>query len=444
MQITLEELLDAREERAGIQAQMLKEHRAPLVCFTMNIAGPEKTSPMIERAARHLVRLIESKIEPYEVLERRENYPKSGPVSLFSVSADARVLKEKMTAIEEEHPIGRLLDIDVIDVDGHKLSRKTERGCMVCGAPGRVCAAGRLHPVSELASLTNGMLVRYLAELDAKRIAAIAKSALLDEVYTTPKPGLVDRLGTGSHTDMDLSHFERSAEALEPYFRRCVMIGHLSKDEPREHTFATLREAGLEAESAMYAATGGVNTHKGAIFSMGILCGAIGRLLHGDGYIPSTEEILTEAAMLSRAALERDLERIDGSTAGGRAYLEYGVRGIRGEAMDGFPSLRSIALPAYAEAIRNGKNKNDAGVVTLLHLIADVYDTNLYKRGGDDGVRFARDYARSLLKSGEPTADAIGLMSAEFKKRSLSPGGCADLLALTYFLSDLKCGGVSN
>ncbi len=420
----------------------------------MNVAGPEKTSPLIERAAREVVRLIDSKIAAYTVSEKREEYPKSGPVSFFSVSADAKVLKEIMVEIEERHPIGRLLDIDVLDVDGKKLCRPTERGCMICGAPGRACAAGRLHPVSELVSLTNDMLTRYLTSLDAERIAELAKKSLLDEVYTAPKPGLVDPMGRGSHTDMSVSHFERSAEALLPYFRRCVMIGTEGKSESREDVFARLREAGLEAERNMYAATGGVNTHKGAIFSMGILCCAIGRLIRADGYIPTTEEILNEAASLSRSALEDDLKSIDRTTAGGRAYLEYGVRGIRGEVMDGFPTIRETALPTYNAAIASGKNKNDAGVITLLHLIANVYDTNLYKRGGDEGVRYARDLARALIESGDPTEADVRLMDDKLTKRNLSPGGCADLLALTYFLTSFrrvriglhlpKRGGVSN
>lgn len=442
MQITLEELLSAREERVRTQKEMLQRHRVPLICFTMNIAGPEKTSPIIERSARSIVELIGETIAPYRVVKMCEEYSKSGPVSFFSVSADAKELKKKMIKIEESHPIGRLLDIDVLDTDGCKLSRPTERGCLICGAPGRACAAGRLHPVTELVSVTNSLLTRYLTDLDAGRIAELARLSLLDEVYTTPKPGLVDKIGTGSHTDMDLSHFERSANALVPYFHRCVTIGADSREETYETTFHALREAGLFAEETMYAATGGVNTHKGAIFSMGILCGAIGRLINADGDLPQTDKILDEAARLSRPTLECDLEAIDGSTAGGRAYLEYGVRGIRGEVIDGFPSLKRIALPVYESAIKSGKNKNDAGVITLLHLIANVYDTNLYKRGGDEGVRFARDYARDLVDSGEPTDAALRQMDAEFRKRNLSPGGCADLLALTYFLSGLKRGGV--
>ena len=437
-QITLDELLNAREERVRTQAAMLREHRVPLICFTMNVAGPVKTSPLIERAFGEGVRLIDGEISPYEVLERREEHTNCGPVSFYSVRADANVLKARMVDIEQKHPIGRLFDIDVIDVDGRKMSRQGERGCMVCGAPGRACAAGRLHPVSELIALTNSMLTDYFTDLDARRIARIAKESLLREVYTSPKPGLVDPVSRGSHTDMDVADFERSAEALEPYFRCCVKAGASGKSESYEKTFLSLRESGLAAEECMYAATRGVNTHKGAIFSMGILLGAIGRLMSPDGYMPSVDEILSEAARLSSASIKRDFESIDGATAGGRAYIECGMRGIRGEVIDGFPSVKKIAIPAYRAALARGKNKNDAGAITLLHLIANVYDTTLYKRGGKAGVLYARDRASELLSSGDPTVEDIRQMDAELIERNLSPGGCADLLAVTYFLTELE------
>jgi len=436
--ITLDEILAAREERVRTQKKMLMEHHSPLICFTMNIAGPVKTSPIIERAFTEGMRFINSAIEPYEVTERREEHTNCGPVAFYSLCAEANTIKALMIEIEHTHPIGRLFDIDVIDVDGKKIDRPTERCCIVCGAPGRACAAGRLHPVSELTALTNSLLSDYFADLDAKHIARIIKESLLREVYTAPKPGLVDPISRGSHTDMDVSDFEGSAEALEPYFLSCVKTGADLKNEPRENTFLALRKLGIEAEKAMYTATCGVNTHKGAIFSLGILAGAVGRLMKPDGHIPDTENILAEATGISYNAIKHDLESIDPSTAGGRAYLECGMRGIRGEVMDGFPSVKEIAIPVYRSALAKGKNKNDAGVLTLLHLIANVYDTNLYNRGGEDGISYARERARKLLSSDDPAMDMVQKMDAELTERNLSPGGCADLLAITYFLTELE------
>ena len=433
MYITLQEILDAREARARTQSKMLKAHGAPLICFTMNIAGPVKTSPIIERAFREGVKRIQETIAGYEIMETYAEHTKCGPVLFCSLRADADRIKTAMTDIEETHPLGRLFDIDVIRADGTKTTRQNERGCIVCGAPGRACAAGRLHPVSEITSATNGIMADYFNELDARRVARMAKESLLREVYTTPKPGLVDRNNSGSHPDMAIADFERSAEAIEPYFYECFKLGAAhSKDAPEE-LFPLLRAEGIQAEKNMYAATGGTNTHKGVIFSMGILAGAMGRLSPPGGTLPSVDDILAEAAKVYRPHIKRDLECLDGSTAGGRAYLEQGAKGIRGEVADGFLSIKRIAIPSYKKAIEEGKSENDAGVIALLELIASVYDTNLYKRGGLDGLQYARKSAKALLLKNAAFED-VCRMDADFIRRNLSPGGCADLLAVTYFL----------
>ncbi len=403
----------------------------------MNIAGPIKTSPKIERAFSHGALAIEDALSSYPVLFKKEEHTRCGPVLYYSVSADEKEIKSRLTEIEEKHPVGRLFDMDVLGADGKKLSREAERGCLVCGAPGRACAAGRLHPVSELTRVTDKLLSDYLLDYDAARIAKTAEDSLVSEVYTTPKPGLVDRDGRGSHTDMGIEEFLHSAKALFPYFKDAVKIGILGKDDAPDRVFAGLRERGIVAEGEMYAATGGVNTHKGIIFSMGIICCAVGRLMGTDGNIPRTDDILAEAAKLAEAGVKRDLSRMKQDTAGGRAYLKYGQRGIRGEVADGFPSVKNIALPIYRKCLKEGKNKNDAGVLTLLHLIANIYDTSIYNRGGDEGVTYARERARALLSYGEPKMSDIRALGADFTNKRLSPGGCADLLSITYFLSSL-------
>ena len=438
MHVTLEEMLLARDARAKIQNDLLNKHGCPLISFTMNVAGPRKTSPKIERAFRVGVELIDKALVGKKVEYRREEHNKCGPVSFFSVNIDAKELKDKLVEIEDTHPLGRLFDMDVIDVCGAHLSRKQERGCIVCGAPGRACAAGRLHPLEEITSATEKIINDYFLAFDSKRVAHLAKEALIAEVYTSPKPGLVDPESRGSHKDMNVCHFVRSAEALEPYFEQFIACGaEFAKKSPQD-VFPALKKIGIDAERAMYAATDNKNTHKGAIFSFGIILGAIGRLMAvGDG-IPTPKEILKEAKEISKSAVEEALATADGSTAGARAYLNHGERGARGEAADGFPTVKSFGLPIYREALDNGKNKNDAGAITLLHLIKEIFDTSLYKRGGAAGVEYAREQVTRLLRSGEPSTERIRTLDRAFTKRNLSPGGAADLLAITYFLYELE------
>lgn len=417
--ISLDDILLAREQRAQLQQMLLARWHCPLICFTMNIAGPEKTSPLILRGFHTGLRALEAALSEFAVLDKRITYAETGYEAFFAVEADAAVLKQLCMQIEDGSPLGRLFDMDVLDCGGRKLDRNVQRGCIVCGKPGRACAAGRLHPVGEIQAAATGLL----QDGESVRIADLAVLSLTDEVLVTPKPGLVDRRNCGSHEDMDVQTFLDSAKALRPYFARCVRIGQETVQQPPDVTFARLRQAGLQAEEAMYAATKGVNTHKGAIFTLGILCGSYGRLWQSD---ITTDTLLAQCAAVGQTALD-DFTQASGATAGERLYLQRGLRGIRGEVAEGLPSVRSISLPVYRQ---NGP------AVALLHLIANVDDSNLYRRGGEEGAAWAKCAAQALLPA--PSLEEIKALDDAFIARNLSPGGCADLLAATIFLSRLE------
>ena len=433
MEVSLHDILAARETRAQFQKELLQSYGCPLVCFTMNIAGPVKTSPLILRGFREGLAALDDRLP--QVLCRKTLENATGPEGYFAVNADAAFIKQLCADIEETHPLGRLFDMDVLDTDGRKLERDTQRGCLVCGKPGRACAASRAHSVELLRQVTGQILGDHFAAVDRARIAALAYESLVDEVNTTPKPGLVDRRNRGSHPDMDLPLFEASARVLQPYFLRCVEIGQETAALPPEETFPLLRQAGLQAEEAMYRATGGVNTHKGAIYALGLLCGSIGRLWSAETPVAGVDAILAESGNMARSSVQADFACATGKTAGERFYLRYGIRGIRGEAADGFPSVGNVGLPHFRQALKDGLSPNDAGAVALLHLIAHSEDTNLYHRGGMDGANWAAAAAKALLPY--PSQKQLEELDDAFIARNLSPGGCADLLAVTYFLHSL-------
>lgn len=439
MEVSLHDILNAREQRVRHQKALLTGYGVPLICFTMNIAGPVKTSPLIERGFRAGLKALDSRLPEEWVLHRDVAVADTGCEAIYAVSMAARELKELCTQIEEATPLGRLFDMDVLDTDGKKLERPNLRGCLVCGAPGRGCAAGRLHPVSQLQEVTEGILVSHFEKSDREKIAGLAVQSLLDEVFTTPKPGLVDRRNNGSHKDMDTGLFVTSALSLKPYFEECVWIGQKMKRLFPEEMFPLLRQAGLAAEQTMYRATDGINTHKGAIYTFGVLCGSLGRLWSATKPVGELADVLSLCTQLVENAVEADFSSIDTATAGGRLYLERGLRGIRGEVAAGLPSVASISLPVYKAGLKKGLAHNDAGAAALLHLIAAVEDTNLYRRGGEDGAAWAANTARELTETCPyPSAAQIESLDDAFIARNLSPGGCADLLAVTYFLYRLE------
>lgn len=440
MEIGLQDILCAREARVREQQRLLSQYKTPVVCFTMNIPGPVKTSPLICRGFYTGLELLDRQIPPDRVLYRNATVLPTGCEGLYAVSMSPEELKALCTAIEDRHPLGRLFDMDVLNPAGIKLERGSIRSCMVCGAPGRGCAAGRLHSVAQLQHTTSRILTTYFASADRAWMAAEAVQSLLCEVYTTPKPGLVDRRNSGSHRDMDLDCFIASAKALEPYFSQCVKIGQDTAHRPPEETFPLLRQAGLEAERTMYQVTGGVNTHKGAIYTLGVICGSLGRLWSCESPIAKTSAILAECAGIVRASVTEDFAAADGSTTGQMLYLQHGIGGVRGEVAAGLPSVAKIGLPYFQQAVADGVCQNDAGVYTLLHFIANITDTNLYRRGGKEGAQWASEIARTLLSpSPYPPIAQIEALDDAFIARNLSPGGCADLLAVTYFLHRLSC-----
>jgi triphosphoribosyl-dephospho-CoA synthase len=269
-----------------------------------------------------------------------------------------------------------------------------------------------------------------------ERIAALAVRSLQLEIKTWPKPGLVSHIDTGSHTDMDADTFRRSALAIEPFFARLVEAGARNADMP------SLRKIGLRAEHAMMAATHDVNTHRGAIFGMGLLCAAAGLRVagHADAAM-SLGEVVSQRWGGDMLAGPR-LPSSHGELVGRR----YGVGGARQEAASGFSSVYEIGLPALRDATALMPGNAEAGrVQACFALIAVLEDTNLLHRGGIEGLRFAQRAAQSFLDRGG-IAQADWLASAEaihraFVDRWLSPVGSADLLAMSVFVRDLDHAG---
>lgn len=445
MEVTLPQMLLAREQRVQRQQALLGAFAHPLICFTLNIAGPEKDTPLIRRGFREGCRMLEDALAQagMKVLHREQAYRDTGCEGYFSVAGDSQAVKNLCVGVEDGCPLGRLFDMDVLPPQGEQLRRTDgdNRRCIVCGAPGRGCASRRVHTVAELQAATRQILESHFLEKDRQAAASLALRGLLDEVCTTPKPGLVDRTNSGSHRDMDIFTFTASASALAPYLNRCVAIGQETRQLPPEETFRQLRKAGLQAESVMFSATHGVNTHKGAIFTMGVVCGAIGRLWRPEQPCGNIPEILEVCAEMTRPAMEADFAAMAAlkapRTVGQRLYRDYGIRGIRGEVAQGLPSVSQVSLPALEKALAAGKSRNDAAAIALLYLIAEVTDTNMAARGGMEQAKAAMDrVARLLAQSPMPALSEIQALDQEFIRRNLSPGGCADLLAVTLFLHD--------
>lgn len=267
-------------------------------------------------------------------------------------------------------------------------------------------------------------------EATARAIGELAARSLVQEVETWPKPGLVSHRDNGAHRDMDADMLRRSAQALQPWF---VALARAGADDAE---MDALRVLGIRAEAAMRAETGGVNTHKGAIFGMGLLAAAA-------GWRARTGTSLSLGAVVAdrwgKAILSGPVEV---HSHGSQVARRYNAGGARQEAAQGMPSIFRIGRPALRRARAIAPHDEEAVRVHLcMALIAQVADSNLLYRGGVAGLAFAQTQARDFLACGgiarPDWRDRASAIHGRFVERNLSPGGCADLLAMTLFVDGL-------
>ena len=332
------------------------------------------------------------------------------------------------------------------------------------------------------------------------------RNALLGEVYATPKPGLVDRRDTGAHCDMNYETFLASTEAITPFMVRmfaegmdATVAGHTP-----EEVFQEIRGIGLEAERAMYAATAGVNTHKGMIFTMGIVLAAAGILYVrreetaewpvDDDVTPealaaadvqvtpetgviagqiTVDAILDRTRQMTARSMAEDFRKMlehPPKTHGERLFQTYGERGIRGQAMEGFPILRDTAVPwlrrfqnigtdaelqhdiSVRATLRRGllqdtgsmhaeHFENAVHVSTLIAIMSVLNDTNVFIRSSYEDMCWLQAESSTILGMGamftEEGVRAIEALNMACIEKNISPGGAADILAVAILLLKL-------
>ena len=462
--VTVEDMALRREARAARQKQLIKEHGANVVCFTLNIAGPIKYSESIEICFNVGVNELFKAFGNFNIKPVHEEYhiDSTGCEGFFVIRGSAKLIKAVTVKLEERFGFGRLFDIDVIDKKGVKLERPKARKCFVCDKPAIECARNRTHTLDEL----NGTIKDLLRDAVAYAASMAAFNALVDEVETTPKAGLVDGNNTGANTDMDIGHFKRSAKALAPYYYAMAYAssdtetpesGHGKGCETDEdincadcptHESCKLEHGaslmtkltilGVAAEASMKEVTGGVNTHKGAIYCLGLLVSAYAKLV-SNGMSHEALDIFDEAKRL--AALRPEPGR---GTNGAEARERYAS--LEGENVPfGADAEARAGFPAAANAYRRilgfrlmGFDDNDCYALALIGIMEELYDTNVYKRAGREGAEFVRRRASEIaaMPLSKRLAEAE-VFDRELIERNINCGGAADMLAAAIFMDKL-------
>ena len=315
--------------------------------------------------------------------------------------------------------------------DVREISRLEKEGNAVSAS--RVRKAMEQGDMSTIRQLVPPTTLPYI-------IAHLATQALQAELDTTPKPGLVDKDNNGAHRDMDYALMQRSIDTLHPYFVKLALLG--CADALPTHT--SIRDVGIEAEKAMLSATNGVNTHKGALFSMGL---AVVAAAHEERKIAANEEqILKErnggedvlvSLQTTIKALAASFPDTSGTHGSKAKLLSKGTTAIKGaldNAREGYEMLFAEWLPFYIER----RKERDAYTLhkTLLRIMCDLDDTNVIYRTDLATAEEVKQEARALLDNFSKAA--LKDMDRHYTTRNISPGGAADMLSLTVFVGSVQ------
>jgi len=270
-----------------------------------------------------------------------------------------------------------------------------------------------------------------LAGLEHRYLASLARQALVAEARLTPKPGLVDRRGSGSHKDLSLKIMIRSAAAIEPFFFDMAAASESARVDAELR--AVLAAIGREAESAMFNAARGTNSHKGAIWILGLLIAGA-----SSSRATAPARVAEVAGSIARIP---DRARLQLVSHGDLVRVRYGAAGARGEACAGFPHVIDVGLPALTLARSRGLCEQTSRLTALLQIMASLEDTCVLYRGGSEGLELVQRGARTVLEAGGPGTPpgntALNQLDRAILEQRLSPGGSADLLAATLFLDAL-------
>ncbi|WP_314066449.1 citrate lyase holo-[acyl-carrier protein] synthase [Cardiobacterium hominis] len=435
--VALDDILAARDARVARQQAMLAQDGV-LLSLTLVAPGAVKRSPLLDAIFAAALAALRPLVD--DARARIEAVDDSGHHALYLLDGEARDWKTRMLALENRAPLARLWDIDIIDHDGVAVSRRDlglpPRRCLICDDDAKTCARERRH---DIAALQANIARRYRLHQQAQAIAATMRDALITEATLTPKAGLVDAAHNGGHHDMNLALFLRSADAIAPYLGDCAATGMTFAGHPASPTLlAAIRPIGLAAEAAMRAATGGVNTHKGAIFAFGLTAAALGKRL-AEQHAATLADVQADVRALC-AEILAELRQGDCDSAGKRGYARHGISGARGEAASGFATVSAHALPLYQQELAADGNERRALLAALVALYAANDDSTTLARVGLDGLRAHQHWARTLLADRATLADearlsdAIAAYARNCAAKRLSAGGSADLLALTAWL----------
>jgi len=433
--------LEAREQRAFLKKEIAQKG-FPGVSLSLNVPGFPKSNSTVKAffdlVLHDLKYTLKAHLVEIHHQDAIEICDAAGDFFIVPCSKGTKALpdlKQVCEDFEVNHPLGRFIDVDLNDGLGNTVSSGKSKLCFYCNEkPAIECRRENAHDHDQLRSFMFSKMAEYCRkEREAaivKRLTSLALNALLYEISLTPKPGLVDKFSNGSHGDMSYRTFIDSSAAISTWFGSLVHAGFSFQESDFTKALPILRVIGLRMESAMFEATENVNTQKGIIFLMGLSLFACGKLFSENDRFQA-EQFRSIISDICKDIVKNELVNISqtGKSHGEDIFRKYGFSGARGEAESGFRTVFELGLPQL-----NGTEKlNDEMMIKcFLAIVSKNDDTNILYRRGPIVLSAFQDLCKNALGNfDEPNYSAV----IDFcKNENISPGGSADLLAVTIFV----------
>lgn len=403
------DILAARERRHDIVSGIAMKGGA--VTVRANIPGLDKNITESYLIVRHFATIMTKLIGVKPILLDGAD----GPAAIFDRAPDG--IKKLAVELEETHELGRFVDIDVFQKNGEKsVSRGYMRKCYLCGQPAFVCSRNKSHTAEQLLAV----LRSYTRAFFAKKIAECLKESLMAELNVENKFGLVTPTSRGSHNDLDYRVMQYAQSAIIPFLTGMFFRG--AEASSPEEIMGKIRQAGLKAESAMYAATKDSNAYKGFIFVGGVLLAATGYTLG-----TSSENVFVNVERMC-ANIYDDFDKYPNSF-GAHAFKDMGIAGVRGHAKDGFPVVEK-AMKMIGDDM-----SEEHLLKTLAYVVGKIDDTVLLKRSGNEDTYYRYKELISSVSTDDKTA--VSALTGDCIAHNISIGGSADVLAAAIMMRKL-------
>lgn len=417
-------ILEARDKRVALIEKLLKDN-VTVISLRCNYPGRDKNNSYTQKVISVINDVIVNK---FSIISTKYISSSEGPVYIYTLGERPDKVKLHALEIENNHFLGRLVDIDVYYQSLKSLSRndfsEKSRQCFLCDDYAHNCIVTKRHSQYELSMYFHQLVDRF--EKLPIEIIEYTNQAMLYELFIEPSFGLVTPYSKGSHKDMDHYTFIDSISVLNKYMLEFAYLGF--QNIPLDKLLNEAIKIGKDCEKAMYSKTNGINTHKGLIFVLGSIVVSTMKTIY-DGC--SFNTIFTNIQNLTQPKM-RELENLQqGSlTNGEKIYLSYKIAGVRKEASLGFPIIQK-ALKLL------NLNDRDTYIKTLIYIMSLTDDTTIINRKGLEGLNYVKKTMKNLYENGYDE-NTLAKINHQFIKEGISPGGSADLLCGTIFLSLIK------